>query len=82
MRGGHPLIDAWLNAWQRDPNAMATLRPLAAAVTADRKARDLVEQWLAKGSPAAARLRQHATDHTRMLRAAQAKARVLGFKVR
>lgn len=78
MRGAHRLVDAWLDAWQRDPAALATLRPLAAAATADVRARDLLQQWAAEGLPAAARLRQHATDHTRMLAAAQARSRRQG----
>jgi hypothetical protein len=78
MRNAHKLVDAWLDAWQRDSTALATLRPLAAAAMADVRVRDLLQQWSAEGLPAAVRLRQQATDHTRMLAAAQARSRSQG----
>ncbi|USU11337.1 relaxase/mobilization nuclease domain-containing protein [Sphingomonadaceae bacterium OTU29THOMA1] len=71
MRGEHPAVDAWLDAWRRDPKAMTKLRPLAAKAFADPKARNLLDQWAAEGLPMAMRLRQHAGNHARML-AAQA----------
>ena len=69
MRGGHPAVDAWLDEWRRDPKAMAKLRPLAAKAFADPKARNLLNQWVAEGMPAAMRLQQQAGDHARMLAA-------------
>lgn len=81
MRGEHPAVDAWLDAWRHDPKAMAKLRPLAANAFADPKARNLLDQWAAEGLPIAMRLRQHAADHARML-AAQAQTPGRGLEVR
>jgi hypothetical protein len=81
MRGEHPAVDAWLDAWRRDPKAMAKLRPLAAKAFADPKARNLLDQWAAEGLPAAMRLPQHAADYARML-AAQAQAPGRGLELR
>jgi hypothetical protein len=81
MRGENPAVDAWLDEWRRDPKAMAKLRPLAAKAFADPKARNLLNQWVAEGLPAAMRLRQHAGDHARML-AAQAQAPGRGLEMR
>ncbi|MCI4652607.1 relaxase/mobilization nuclease domain-containing protein [Sphingomonas aquatilis] len=81
MRGEHPAVDAWLDEWRRDPKAVAKLRPLAAKAVADPKARNLLDQWVAEGLPAAMRLRQHAGDHARML-AAQAQAPGRGLELR
>ncbi len=82
MRGLHPTVDAWLDTWERDPKAMAELRPLAAKAVADPQARNLLDQSVAEGLSTAMRLRQHARDHQRMRAMTQAVAPDHGLELR